>query len=110
MPVPVPHQQANSLSVGALARSYGADRFADQVFVGAGEHVPGFRGLFGIGVRVSTSGGVAGSWNLEATNLAGLGCTKLVIDPDYPAFVLVATTRGCSVGPRRAGPAVRGSG
>ncbi len=64
------------------------------MFVGTGEHRAGFRGLFGIGVRVSTSGGVDGSWTLEATNLAGLGCTKMAIDPDNPALVLVATTGG----------------
>ena len=91
---PVPTRQANSLSVGALAVSFGADRAADQVFVGTGEHRAGFRGLFGIGVRVSTSGGVDGSWTLEATNLAGLGCTKMAIDPDNAALVLVATTGG----------------
>ena len=91
---PVPARQANSLSVGALAVSFGADRAADQVYVGTGEHRAGFRGLFGIGVRVSTSGGVDGSWTLEATNLAGLGCTKMAIDPDNPALVLVATTGG----------------
>jgi hypothetical protein len=91
---PVPTRMANSLSVGALAVSFGADRSADQVFVGTGEHRAGFRGLFGIGVRVSTAGGVDGSWTLEATNLAGLGCTKMAIDPDNPALILVATTGG----------------
>jgi peptidoglycan hydrolase-like protein with peptidoglycan-binding domain len=91
---PVPSRVANSLAVGALAVQFGADRAGDQVFVGTGEHRPGFRGWFGIGVRVSTAGGVDGSWNLEATNLAGLGCVKMAIDPDNPALVLVATTGG----------------
>jgi len=91
---PLPNRAANSLAVGALAVSFGADRSADQVFVGTGEHTGGFRGLFGIGVRVSTGGGVDGSWTLEATNLAGLGCTKMAIDPDNPALVVVATTGG----------------
>ena len=91
---PVPSRVANFLAVGALAVRFGADRATDQVFVGTGEHRPGFRGWFGIGVRVSTAGGVDGSWNLEGTNLAGLGCVKMAIDPDNPALVLVATTGG----------------
>jgi hypothetical protein len=89
-----PGRVANSLSVGAVAVTFGADRNADQVFVGTGEYRAGYRGLFGIGVRVSTSGGQPGSWTLEGTNLAGLGATKIAIDPDNPALVVVATTRG----------------
>jgi peptidoglycan hydrolase-like protein with peptidoglycan-binding domain len=90
---PVPSRVANSLAVGALAVRFGADRDHDEVFVGTGEHRGGFRGWFGIGIRVSTSGG-SGLWGLEATNLAGLGCVKMAIDPDNPALVLVATTGG----------------
>jgi len=97
-----PGRVANSLSVGALAVAFGADRAGDQVFVGTGEYRAGYRGLFGIGVRVSTAGGQLGSWSLEGTNLAGLGCTKLVIDPDDPALVVVATTRGLITRPAAA--------
>jgi putative peptidoglycan binding protein len=100
-----PARVANSLSVGALAVAFGADRAADQVFVGTGEYRAGYRGLFGVGVKVSTAGGTLGSWTLEATNLAGLGCTKLVIDPDTPALVVVATTAGLFTRP--AAPAAR---
>jgi len=100
-----PGPAANSLAVGALAVSFGADRAADQVFVGTGEYQPGDKGLFGIGVRVSTSGGQPGSWTLEATNLAGLGCTKMAIDPDNRALVVVATTQGLFKRP--ADPATR---
>ncbi len=89
----VPNRTANSLSVGALAVTFGADRGADQVYVGTGQH-RAFHALFGIGVRVSTSGGADGSWQLEATNLAGQACLELAIDPDDPTLVLAATTGG----------------
>lgn len=88
-----PGSGANSLSVGALAATFGANRNADEVFVATGEHVAGFLAFFGVGIRV-LSGGV---WTTEATNLAALAnlaCTRVTIDPDDGRLVLVATSQG----------------
>ena len=94
---------ADSLSVGAIAVQFMADATKDVLFVGTGE--PQSRGedqpfvdvggsYFGVGIRYSASGGAAGSWNLEATNLAGHGFFKIVIDPDDSTRVYAATTHG----------------
>jgi len=86
--------EADSLSVGAIAVRFGASAATDTVFVGTGE--PGGAGdaYFGVGIKFSPSGGAPGTWNLEATNLAGKGIYRIVIDPDDPSVVYAATSSG----------------
>ena len=91
--------EADSLSVGALAVKFGASAADDAIFVGTGEPQTGYDvplgdGYFGIGVRFSASGGAPGSWALEATNLAGHGFFKIIIDPDDASLVYAATSHG----------------
>jgi hypothetical protein len=81
---------ADSLAVGALAVRFGASAIADEVYVGTGEPNGNYDAYFGIGIRHL----VAGSWSLEATNLASRGIYAIVIDPDDPTRVLAATTAG----------------
>lgn len=95
----VSHLEADSLSVGAIAVTFGASTQSDVIFVGTGESQTGYDiplgdGYFGIGIRSSASGGEPGSWALEAINLAGHGCFRIVIDPDDPTLVFAATSHG----------------
>jgi hypothetical protein len=97
--------QADSLSVGAIAVVFGSDRTDDVIFVGTGEPQSSFDqplgdGYFGIGVRVSTGGGDAGTWDVEADNLAGHGMFRLVVDPDDTDLVFAATSTGIFRRPR----------
>jgi hypothetical protein len=90
---------SDSLSVGAVAVVFGSDRTDDAVFIGTGEpqssvDMPAGDGYFGIGVRVSDGGGEPGTWTVEATNLAGHGIFRLVVDPDDPDLVFAATSTG----------------
>ncbi|MGE5180730.1 MAG: hypothetical protein ACM31C_01645 [Acidobacteriota bacterium] len=82
--------EADSLSVGAIAVRFGTSAISDEVYVGTGEANGNYDAYFGIGIRHL----VAGSWSLEATNLAGRGIYAITIDPDVPATVLAATTAG----------------
>jgi len=79
----IPHLEADSLSVGALAVRFDATNTANDVlFVGTGEPGGGMNTYFGVGIKHSDNGG--NSWlPLEATNLArlGVGIYKIVIDP-----------------------------
>lgn len=91
--------EADSLSVGAIAVSFGANGPNDTIFVGSGEpqsgqDLPVGDGYFGIGIRYSQGGGVPGSWTLEGTNLAGHGLFKIIIDPDDSTLVYAATSQG----------------
>jgi len=83
---------ADSLSVGALAVRFGAAATNDVVFVGTGEPNPGFGVFGGIGIKYSTNGG--GTFTREATNLAGAGIYRIVIDPNDSSIVFAATTSG----------------
>ena len=61
--------EADSLSVGAIAVTFGASTKSDVIFVGTGESQTGYDiplgdGYFGIGIRSSASGGEPGSWAL----------------------------------------------
>ncbi|MDB5354914.1 MAG: hypothetical protein JWN24_1367 [Phycisphaerales bacterium] len=86
--------EADSLAVGAIAVRFGAAVATDLVYVGTGEANSNFDAYFGVGIKRSASGGAAGTWTLEATNLAGRGVFKIVIDPDDPTKVFAATTAG----------------
>jgi hypothetical protein len=85
---------ADSQSTGAIAVRFGASAATDLVYVGTGEASGSYDSYQGIGVQRSASGGAPGTWNLEATNLAGTSIGALVIDPDNPALVIAATGRG----------------
>ena len=86
--------EADSLAVGAIAVRFGATAATDLVYVGTGEANLNADAYFGVGIKRSDSGGAPGTWTLEATNLAGLGIYKIVIDPDDPTRVFAATTAG----------------
>ncbi len=86
--------EADSLAVGAIAVRFGATAATDLVYVGTGEANNNFDAYFGVGIKRSDSGGAPGTWTLEATNLAGRGVFKIVIDPDDPTKVFAATTAG----------------
>jgi hypothetical protein len=86
--------EADSLATGAVAVRFGAAAATDLVYVGTGEPNGSADCYFGIGIRRSAAGGTPGTWTLEATNLAGRGIYKIVIDPDSTATVLAATTAG----------------
>lgn len=86
--------EADSLAVGAIAVRFGATSATDLVYVGTGEANSSGDSYFGVGVKRSSSGGAAGSWTLEGTNLAGRGFFRITIDPDDPTLVLAATTAG----------------
>src|SRR5262245_23259443 len=86
--------EADSLAVGAIAVRFAASAATDLIYVGTGEANNNGDAYFGIGIKRSASGGAPGSWTLEGTNLAGGGCYRVVIDPDDPTQVLVATRAG----------------
>ena len=101
--------EADSMSVGALAVTFGSDPMGanDEIYVGTGEpfptDIPTIDGYFGIGVRHSANGG--GAWGaLEATNLAGVGIFRITIDPVDPTVVLVAASTGLFRRPAGGGP------
>jgi len=95
---PVPALEADSLSTGSIAVIFGANGAADTIYVGTGE--PGSPdGYFGVGIKSATSGGFAPNWQLEATNLAGMGIYRIAIAPDKPSFVFAATTGGLYMRP-----------
>jgi Galactose oxidase, central domain len=96
-PVPPSGDHADSLSVGAIAVRFGAQRDNDLLLVGTGEPVGGYIGYFGVGIKVSTDGGKSFADALEATNLAGAGIYRIAIDPDgadADPIALAATTKG----------------
>jgi len=86
--------EADSLAVGAIAVQFGATAASDLIYVGTGEANSSADSYMGVGIKRSASGGAAGSWTLEGTNLAGRGFFRIVIDPDDPTLVLAATTTG----------------
>jgi hypothetical protein len=86
--------EADALSVGAVAVRFGASAATDEIYVGTGEPNGSLDSYFGVGIRHSSAGGAPGTWTLEATNLAGSGIYRIVIDPDDPTRVYGATTRG----------------
>jgi hypothetical protein len=93
---------ADSLSIGAIEVSFGANSQADEIFAGTGEANQGTPAItagsnspdnyFGVGIRHW----VSGSDSLEATNLASQGIYRIVIDPNdaTPTNVYAATTAG----------------
>lgn len=100
--------EADSLAVGSLAVKFGANASSDLLYVGTGEieffsENPAFRGdnYFGVGVKVSSDGG--NTFTLEASNLAGHGIFRIVIDPDDPTVAYAAT--GIGLFKRKAGAA-----
>lgn len=99
----VPGVESNALSVGGLAVRFGLGAAVDEIYVGTGE--PGAAdGYFGIGIRHSPTGGAAGTWTLEATNLAGSNIYRVAIDPDDPSRVFAATGKGLYVRPEGGDP------
>jgi hypothetical protein len=107
------HMEADSLSTGAIAVRFGAGAAQDQIFVGTGEPQQGSDNpstiapnvgdsYFGVGIKTSPSGGTAPVWTLEATNLAGHGVFRIVVDPDDPTVVFAATSNGLYMRPRSA--------
>jgi len=82
--------EADSLSIGALGVRFGASAIADEIYVGTGEPNHNYDAYLGIGIRHL----VAGTWTLEATNLASRGIHAIVIDPNDSTHVLAATTSG----------------
>jgi Kelch motif len=99
-PVPPADTRADSLSVGAVAVKFGAQRENDIVFIGTGEPKGGDAEYFGVGIKVSTDGGR--TFTLEGSrNLAGLGIYGLAIDPDgsNDPLVVAATTAGLYLRP-----------
>jgi hypothetical protein len=91
--------EADSLSVGALAVTFGANQGADTIFVGTGEAEssldrPTGDSYFGVGVKLSSSGGATGTWSLEATNLAQHGIFRIAVDPGNANIVYAASSRG----------------
>lgn len=95
-PTPGGFTRADALACGALAVTFGATADDDVIYVGTGESnqsVDSYQGI-GIGRRARASAGVAPTWTLEATNLAGAWIARLIIDADNPAVVYAATSRG----------------
>jgi len=82
--------EADSLSMGALAVRFGASAIADEVYVGTGEADGSYDSYLGIGIRHL----LAGTWSLEASNLAGSGIYAIVLDPDDATKIIAATTQG----------------
>ena len=80
---------ADSLAVGAIAVKFGSSKTKDEVYAGTGE-ANGSDSYFGIGIWHSLNG----VWSLEATNLAGEGIYKIVVDPSDSSRVFAATTVG----------------
>jgi hypothetical protein len=94
-PVPPTDKLADSLSVGAIAVKFGAQRGNDILFVGTGEPVGGDLTYFGVGIKFSSDGGQ--TFTLEASgNLAGVGIYGIAIDPDGSTdpIAVAATTAG----------------
>jgi hypothetical protein len=94
------HTKADSLSVGAIAVRFGAGAAQDEIYVGTGEAPGSSTQFFGVGIKHSPSGGTAPAWTLEATNLAGEGVFRIVIDPEKPEVVFAATTSGLFMRPQ----------
>jgi hypothetical protein len=69
--------EADSLAIGALAVRFGGSS-GDEVFVGTGDPNSSYDAYFGVGIQHL----FAGTWTLEATNLADTGIYNIVIDPD----------------------------
>jgi hypothetical protein len=82
--------EADSLSTGAVAVRFGASAIADEIYVGTGEPNHNYDAYFGVGIRHL----LAGTWTLEATNLASTGIHAIAIDPDTPSTVIAATMSG----------------
>jgi hypothetical protein len=99
--------EADSLSVGAVAVNFGMTRADDSIYVGTGEANQNQDAYFGVGVRRfgPPAGGGTAAWTLEATNLAGKGIARLIIDVDNPERVYAATTVGLFVRPVGGGAA-----
>jgi len=94
---------ADSLSTGAIAVRFGATAAQDEIYVGTGEPpgpVSNPSQYFGVGIKHSTSGGSGPAWALEATNLAGMGVYRILVDPEQPEVVFAATTQGLFMRPR----------
>jgi hypothetical protein len=96
--------EADSLSVGALAVRFGASAANDLIYVGTGEANFSADSYFGVGIKSSTSGGPSVTWTLEATNLAGLAISRIVIDPENPDVVYAATSGGLFIRPQGGAP------
>lgn len=112
-PAKLSKMEADSLAIGAVAVKFGATAAADLIFAGTGE--PQSKAdsptasapnqgdsYFGVGIKSSPSGGTAPVWTLEATNLAGHGIFRIVIDPENSAVVFAATSRGLFMRPQSA--------
>ncbi len=78
-------------AVRALAVRFGSPN--DTVFAATGA-----------GIFSSSSSGAPGSWSLEATNLAGVGVSRILIDPDDPSLVFAAAGGGLYRRPASPGP------
>jgi hypothetical protein len=107
--IATPGASANSMSVGDIAVSFGADPKDDLIFVGTGEaHTnpvgPGRqilpdlgRDYLGVGIRVSPPHAAAAPrvWAIEAAAaLANQATFRLTLDPDDATRVFAATTAG----------------
>jgi hypothetical protein len=119
-PARLSHMEADSLSTGAIAVRFGANAAADIIFVGTGEPQSSADSpvdsapndgdsYYGVGIKSSPSGGTGAVWTLEATNLAGHGVFRIVIDPENPAVVFAATSTGLFMRPQPPLPAAAGS-
>ena len=87
--------QADSLSCGALALVQGEAQHNDKIFVGTGEGSGNLDAYMGVGVLMSSNGGM--NWITETSNpvsLVGTGFFSLIVDPDTSERVLAATRKG----------------
>lgn len=84
-----------SLAVGALAL---APSSPNVIYVGTGEPTPGLDNYYGVGIYKSTDGGQ--TWkHLGQDMFTGLGISAIVVHPNNPNIVYVATTRTGVLGP-----------
>ncbi len=84
-----------SLAVGAIAL---APSNPDIVYVGTGEPTPGLDNYYGVGLLKSTDGGR--TWqHLGKDVFTGLGISAIVVHPNDPNTLYVATTRTGVMGP-----------
>jgi len=80
-----------SLAMGAIALG---PSNPPTIYVGTGEQNMDGDSYYGVGILVSPDGG--STWNLVSTansgaiSFLGMGCSKILVDPAYPATVMAA--------------------
>jgi len=96
------HNDADALSVGAIAVAWDHDPAKDVVYVGTGEPRESGDTYFGVGIRVGKGPAAADpldptkpAWTLEAAaDLGSKAVYRLAVDPVNPGTVYAATSVG----------------